>query len=262
MQQGGSEVKTGVRLAAEAARYAAAFAVLAAAWQAASLALGVELFPDPASTIAAFMDSLSSGELQEHAAVSAERLFWGLLIAAAWGFPFGLLLGHSKKADWLGAPLAYITYPLPKVVFLPVFFTLLGIEDASRVALIALTSGYQIMVIVRGACIELNPIYKKSWRSMGGGTFGLVRHVLVPSALPSLVTGLKVASGTALAVLFLAESFATNVGLGWLIMDAWGYGDMERMFVGILGLSLLGVLVYMILGFFETFGMKWIRLVN
>lgn len=255
-------MKTGAKFAVESARYAAAFAVMLLVWQASSLALGVEVLPDPASTLAAFINSIASGELNEHAAASAERLLWGLAISAAWGFPMGLLLGHSRAADWIGAPLTYITYPLPKVVFLPVFFTLLGIEDPSRIALIALTAGYQIMVIVRGACRELNPIYKKSWRSMGGGLFGLVRHVYMPSALPSLITGLKVASGTALAVLFLAESFATSSGLGWLIMDAWGFGDMERMFVGILGLSLLGVSVYIVLGVFESLFLKWTRISN
>lgn len=255
-------MKTGARFAVEAARYAAASAVIVFVWQASSSALGAELLPDPASTIAAFFNAAAGGELYEHAAVSAERLLWGLAISAAWGFPMGLLLGHSRPADWIGAPLTYITYPLPKVVFLPVFFTLLGIEDPSRIALIALTAGYQIMVIVRGSCCELNPIYKKSWMSMGGGLFGLVRHVYIPSAVPSLITGLKVASGTALAVLFLAESFATSSGLGWLIMDAWGFGDMERMFVGILGLSLLGVSIYIVLGVVESVCLKWIRLAN
>ena len=62
--------------------------------------------------------------------------------------------------------------------------------------------------------------------------------------LPDAVTALKVASGTAVAVLFMAESFATRSGLGFLIMDAWGRGDQQEMFAGILAMSLLGVLLY------------------
>ena len=66
----------------------------------------------------------------------------------------------------------------------------------------------------------------------------------VPAALPGLFTSLKVAVGTAVAVLFLAESFATRSGLGFRIMDAWGRGDAPEMFVGILGMSLLGLALY------------------
>lgn len=68
--------------------------------------------------------------------------------------------------------------------------------------------------------------------------------MLAPAALPDALTALKLASGTAVAVLFMAESFATRRGLGFLIMDAWGRGDQEEMFTGILAMSALGVLLY------------------
>ena len=152
-------------------------------------------------------------------------------------------MGHVRALDWIAAPVTFLTYPIPKIVLLPVFFTLVGLGDASRLLLIGLTTGYQILVIVREGALALDPALERAFRSMGGNTRQLVRHVWLPAALPSLFTSLKVASGTAMAVLFLAESFATDAGLGWLIMDAWGMGDVLRMFVGILGMSLLGVLL-------------------
>ena len=92
----------------------------------------------------------------------------------------------------------------------------------------------------------------------GGTTAEAVRHVYVPAALPALFTSLKVASGTAVAVLFLAESFATTSGLGYLIMDAWGMGDVLSMFNAILGMSLLGLVIYGVIGLLERLCCPWL----
>ena len=123
--------------------------------------------------------------------------------------------------------------------------------------MIGLTTGYQILVIVRDAALSLNPVYEQAYRSMGGKGWGLLRHVWLPAALPALMTSLKVAAGTAVAVLFLAESFATDSGLGWLIMDAWGMGDALRMFTGILGMSVLGLFLYGSVGVLERIFCRW-----
>ena len=85
--------------------------------------------------------------------------------------------------------------------------------------------------------------YLDSFPPLGGTPLQMLRHVLIPAALPDAMTALKVASGTAVAVLFMAESFATRRGLGFLIMDAWGRDRLE-MFTGILAMSLLGVALY------------------
>ena len=238
-------------------RYGAASLALLLLWWAASLALGDMLLPAPLDVAAGLVDAALSGELSRHAGVSTLRLIEGLGAAVLFGYPIGLWLGHSERADWLGAPLAFITYPLPKIVLLPVFFTLVGLGDASRVLLITLTAGYQILVIVRAEARALDPAYKLALRSMGAGRADLLRHVVLPASLPSLFTALRVASGTAVAVLFLAESFATDAGLGWLIMDAWGMGDILRMFVGILAISLLGVALYAAIGIAERRVCAW-----
>ena len=81
---------------------------------------------------------------------------------------------------------------------------------------------------------HLDARYLDAFRTMNGSSLQLIWHVLIPAALPSAMTALKVSSGTAVAVLFMAESFATQSGLGFLIMDAWGRGDQLEMFCGIL----------------------------
>ncbi len=98
--------------------------------------------------------------------------------------------------------------------------------------------------IVRGSAKALDPVSEDAVRFMGGNLGAVVRHFYIPAALPDFFTSLKVASGTGVAVLFLAESFATNTGLGYLTMDAWGLGDTLSMFNGILGMGALGLALY------------------
>lgn len=233
-------------------QYVLATAAIGLVWQAGSRALGPDLLPSPGETFALFLRALGTAAFWADMGMSAWRLALGLGVALCVAFPAGLIMGHWRRADAVAAPLVFLTYPLPKIVLLPVFFIFLGLGDASRVLLIALTTGYQVLVIVRGTAMGLDPSCRKVFRSLTGATAGTkrrrlmqaIRHVYVPAALPGLFTSLKVAGGTAVAVLFLAESFATRSGLGFRIMDAWGRGDTPEMFVGILGMSLLGLALY------------------
>lgn len=232
-----------------------------------NLALPLELSAgrcaDSAGRVSAMLSELRLSGLEsrfpsELSGGQRQRLALGLVAAVAVAFPLGLLLGHCRAADLAGSPLLFITYPLPKIVLLPVFFTLVGLGDASRVLLIALTTGYQVLVIIRAGALSIDPSWVKAFRSMGGTTAEAVRHLYVPAALPALFTSLKVASGTAVAVLFLAESFATTSGLGYLIMDAWGMGDVLFMFNAILGMSLLGLVIYGVIGLLERVCCPWL----
>ena len=232
-------------------RYTLAFLLIGLLWEAASRAAGESLLPSPVTTALLFFQSLSDPVYIGHLVVSLKRLIYGLTAGAVPALFLGLLLGHLKKADWLGAPLVYTTFPLPKIVLLPVFFLFLGLGDASRVLLIALTTGYQMIVIVRAAAL-----------SLGAGRWDRIRYVYLPAALPSFLTSLKVACGTAVAVLFLAESFATTTGLGFLIMDAWGVGDTLAMFNGILGMSVIGLLLYAAVWLSEVVLTPWCRAVQ
>lgn len=238
-------------------RYVLTFVFIGAVWQLGSWYAGEAVLPSPVQTTALFVRSLADPVYLGHAWVSFVRLVAGLFVAAVPALFLGLLLGHMRRADRIGAPFVFITYPLPKIVLLPVFFVFLGLGDASRICLIALATGYQVLVIVRAAALSLDPVYETALKFMGGTRMDRVRYVCLPASIPAFITSLKVASGTAVAVLFLAESFATTSGLGYLIMDAWGIGDMLLMFNGILGMSMLGLLLYGVLWVAEKLFCRW-----
>ena len=102
-------------------RYTLAFLLIGLLWEA-----GESLLPSPVTTALLFFQSLSDPVYIGHLVMSLKRLIYGLTAGAVPALFLGLLLGHLKRADWLGAPLVYTTFPLPKIVLLPVFFLFLG----------------------------------------------------------------------------------------------------------------------------------------
>ena len=243
-------------------RYVVAFLALLLLWQAGASALGPYLLPAPAEVLNAWAASLQEPVMRGHILSSSFRVVSAMILAWIVAFPLGILLGYRRRIDRYVSPMVFLTYPLPKIVLLPVFLTLFGLGDLSKILIIALTTGYQILVVTRDGIRQLDAHYLDAFRTLGGTPVQLVRHVLVPAALPSAMTALKVSSGTAVAVLFMAESFATQSGLGFLIMDAWGRGDQLEMFCGILSMSLLGLVIYEICHVAERILCRWKRLEN
>jgi ABC-type nitrate/sulfonate/bicarbonate transport system permease component len=159
--------------------------------------------------------------------------------------PAGLGLGQIRALNRLFSPLIYIAHPIPKIVFLPVILVLFGSGDGSKVFLIALILFFQILVVVRDEAAELRPELILSVRSIGAGRRALFRYVYLPASLPAVLTALRVSVGTAIAVLFIAETYATSSGLGYyIIIESWGALRYAQMYAGVLAMSLLGLALY------------------
>jgi len=223
-----------------------AIAGLLVVWQLASMLLDRAILPPPWQVLRAFVLAFP-GELGRHTLVSAWRVVASILVAVVAAVPAGLALGLSPTADRLAAPLIYLLYPIPKIVFLPVILLLLGIGNLSKVFIIALILFFQILVLVRDEAANIRPELTASVRSLGAGRRAVFRFVYLPATLPAVLTSLRVSIGTAIAVLFFAESFATTSGLGYyIIVETWGRLAYAEMYAGVLAMSLLGLTLYFV----------------
>jgi len=229
-------------------------------WKFAALALGGVILPHPEDSVAAFFKAMGTGVFWEHFAVSGYRAVAAMTLAWVTAFPLGLLMGSIKRVDSILAPFIFLTYPIPKIVLLPVFLLLLGLGDSSKIAMIGLILGYQILVTTRDGVRSIHPKYYDSVFSLGGTRMDVFREVLLPAALPHGFTALRLGTGVSVAVLFFVESFATTRGLGYMIMDAWGAMDYLTMFSGILGMSMMGAALYEIANLLERKACKWMFL--
>lgn len=243
------------RAARRALGYVGASLVLLLGWHLLALALDSPALPGPGKALPEFVTLLPL--LWPHGLLSLARVLAALGVGTLLAVPLGLAIGRSRVADALFAPLIFLTYPVPKVVFLPILLILFGLGNASKIVLIGLIVFFQILVTARDAARGVPESAVLSVRSLGATRLDIARHVVVPAALPEIFTALRIGIGTAVAVLFFSESIAGSDGLGWFIIDAWGLINYPRMFAGILAMALVGVLLYEAIDAVEAWATRW-----
>ena len=237
--------------------YVVATIALVALWALLSKLIGSPALPMPGSAAKQFLNQLP--ELLPQAGISLLRIVAAMLIGTLLGLPLGLIIGRSKKADTICAPLLYLLYPIPKVVFLPVLMVLLGLGNAPKIVLIAVVIFFQTMMTARDRAQSIPEASIMSVRSLGASRRAIAFDVVLPASLPDVFTALRINTGTAIAILFLAESIAGTSGLGYYIVNAWGMIDYPSMFGGIIAMALMGVVLYEFVNMLEARLTRWRR---
>lgn len=228
-------------------------------WHLLALAVSRPALPVPAEAFAVFWQQLPAG-LGKHFLVSAWRVLASIFLSLLVGVPLGLFLGAEKKLDLFFAPVIYLTYPLPKIAFLPVVMFFFGLGDSAKIFLIALVVFFQVLVTTRDAARNVSQALVLSVVSLGAGKLDIYRHVIWPAAVPEIFTALRIGSGTAIAVLFFAESFASSDGLGYYLVEAWSRYMYGEMFAGIIALGFLGYFLYVCLDLLDRKVCAWKRM--
>lgn len=226
-------------------------------WKAAAIMASSPILPHPEIVLDRFIDEAGTGAFWLHFWISLRRVVLSIILSWFLAFPLGAALGYSRTLDRIFAPLIFMAYPVPKMVLLPVIVLLFGLDDISKIVLITLILFFQVLVSTRDGVRSINAKYYDSVESMGGTRSDIFRHVVFPAALPHSFTAIRISTGTAISVLFFAESFATTAGLGYLIMDAWARADYVMIFAGITGMSIMGLGLYMIVALLEKGACAW-----
>ena len=235
--------------------YDFAIVFILAGWEITSLLVGNPVLPGPFDAIPMVGQYFS--DIWPAFLISLYRVVIAMVIGTVLAIPLGLICGRSPRVDAIFAPILYFLYPLPKVVLLPVLIVLLGLADAPKITLIAITVFFQVLVTVRDASHNVPEESVMSMRSLGAGRWDIYRHVIIPATLPELFTALRISSGTAVAILFFAESIAGSTGLGYFIVDAWALLAYPKMFAGIIAMALLGVILYELFDMAERRLTRW-----
>ncbi len=239
---------------------------LLAAWQAVSWVVGsgvlpyrsaTNILPGPLEVFPVFFREMP-GRLGQDFLVSLWRVLASMALAVALAVPAGLVMGQSHGLNRLLSPLVYLTYPVPKVVLVPVVVLFFGVGDAGKIVVITLILFFQILVLVRDAAAGLRAELLQSVRSLGAGRRALFLYVYFPASLPAVLTALRVSVGTAVAVLYVAELYATQQGLGYYIfLEGSTLLDYPAMYAGIVAMALLGLGLYFAVDGLERWLCPW-----
>ena len=201
---------------------------------------------------ALFLAQVTAAQFPEY------RVIISIFLAIAFAAPLGLLLGQYPRINSFISPIIYLIYPVPKVVLVPVVLLLLGIGDLPKIVIITMILFFQILVLVRDAAANIRPELILSVRSLGAGRRALLRFVYLPASIPAILTSVRQSIGTAIAVLYIAELFATRYGLGYYIYyQGSTLFDYPRMYAGILAMGLLGIGLYFGVDSAEHYLCKW-----
>jgi len=217
----------------------------------------VLFLPSPLGVLAEGWDMLRSGELLGHLAASLHRLVLGFVLGAAAGIVVGVAVGVFAVADAVGTPLLAATFPIPKIALLPLLILWLGLGEPSKVAVIALGVFFPMAINTFVGVRQADPLLLRAAVSFGARRWSIIRKVVLPSALPMIFAGLRLGAGTALLLLVAAEMIAVESGIGFLVLHAGNIMQTTKLMVGIVVLSLLGVLSHWALGRLERIAIPW-----
>ena len=212
-------------------------------WQAASTAglLSPRTLAAPSTILLTAWDLLASGQLPWHILVSLARVLAGLGVGLAAGVLLALAAGLSRLGeDLVDAPVQMLR-TLPFLALVPLFILWFGIGETPKVALVALGATFPIYLNLFAGIRGVEPRLAEMGRVFGLDRRGLVRHVILPGALPSALVGLRYSLGVAWLSLVVAEQVNATAGIGYLINDARDFLRTDVILVGLLVYALLGL---------------------
>lgn len=236
--------------------YAAGAAFLFVLWHFLAKAAALPIFPPPLAVLGNLTD-IFLGSIAVHGAYSLWRIVAGVLLAVAAGFPLGVCMGYFSRCDRLLSPLVYLTYPVPKIALLPILMLGCGLGELSKILMIFLIIVFQVMVTVRDGVKSIPKETYYPLYSLGAGFGDIFREILWEASLPKFLTSLRVAMATAISVLFFTETYGTQYGMGYFIMDAWLRVNYLEMYSGIVVLSFIGLFLFAVIDWIERIACRW-----
>jgi len=201
-----------------------------------------KLFPGVDKIVSAFVRLMVTGILPVHAFWTLVRLVVGFGLGAALGVAVGMAMGRSRWAEDLLLPIVSVGNPIPGLAYAPLFVIWFGLGDVPAILLVGFAASFPVAVNTWTGVKTVKEIWIRAARSMGAGERQLFRKVVLPGALPYLLTGLRLGLARAWRVLIAVEMLTSvRLGLGWLIFGAREFLNTDVMLAGIAVIGLVGL---------------------
>jgi NitT/TauT family transport system permease protein len=201
-----------------------------------------DLFPKPHEVARGIVELAQKGLLVKYIVASLFRVTWGFTLAVLVGVPLGLVLGWFRPAYLALNPMIQVLRPISPIAWIPVAILWFGVDDTAPIFLIFLASVFPITVSAMAAVMNMQQVYLRAAQNFGLRGLPLFRRVILPAALPQIITGIRIALGVAWLVVVAAEMIAVNSGLGYLIIDARNAGKRYDLVVaGMVMIGLIGL---------------------
>lgn len=213
--------------------------------------------PKPSDVLDRFRQLYESRLLFNHLGPSLARLAVGATIGVSVGVAVGVLIGLFSYIRSGLVPLVAAICPIPMIALLPLFVIWFGIGEGSRYALIAFGTFTPTVVSTHAADDNPDLTLIRMGQSFGLSWWSIARKIVLPGAIPGILSGLRISLAIAIILLVVAEMLGARYGIGAYILEAGSLCDLERLFAGVVILSLLGVLASAAIGIVERRVLNW-----
>lgn len=217
--------------------------------------------PPPENVWRSFVEAMTEGyrglSLAQHLWASLWRVLSAFIAAAVIAVPLGLLIGTNRNVAAVFDPIIEFYRPLPPLAYYTLLVLWLGIENASKVALLFLAAFPPLVISAASGVRGVRASWINGARSLGASPGQTFRHVIFPACLPEVFTGLRVAIGFTYTTLVAAEMVAAVDGVGWMVLDASKFLQSDVMFMGIIVMGLTGMLLDRIIRVVERRVVPW-----
>jgi NitT/TauT family transport system permease protein len=214
-------------------------------------------FPPLSDVCRSWIGLAESGVLAKHIGISLQRAAIGFGLATIVAFPLGFLMGRYSLFEKISDLLVQTLRNTSQFALLPVFILLLGIGEASKIAITFYSSVFFLLVNTISGVKAVDPLLLKAARSMGTSDLDLFRKVILPASIPSIVAGARLAVKSSIFAVIGAEMLAAKSGLGYLIQQSQLMMETGDMYAGILTMTLIGLIVNYLLVWFERWATSW-----
>lgn len=235
------------------------FVVLFILWEIGSRTgvISALVLPAPSEALAALRDLWVSGELWLHLGASLQRLLLGWTIGTVLGIALGLFIGLFSTVRAGVGPLVAAIFPIPKIALLPLFIIWFGIGEESKVALIMFGTFFPTVIFTYGGVDNVDRGLIRMGQSFGLGRFSIVRKIILPGALPAILSGMRVSTAIAIILIVAAELIAAEKGIGAYVQIAGSLFATDQLIAGVAILSVLGLTVSWLISRAERFLLRW-----
>ncbi len=235
------------------------FIALIAIWEWGSQSgwISALVLPAPSEAFTAFVELASSGNLWKHVSVSVQRLVIGWTCGTALGLLVGVAIGLFSLARAGLSPLVSAIFPIPKIALLPLFIIWFGIGEGSKIATILFGTFFPTVIAVYGGVDNVDRGLIRMGQSFGLSWSSIVRKIILPGAMPAILSGARISASIAIVLLVAAEMIGAEFGIGAYVLLAGSLMATDQLIAGVAMLSMLGLSVAWLIGRAERYFLRW-----
>ena len=235
------------------------FLVILAIWELGSRSgfISAIALPAPSEAFGALVDLFQTGMLWKHLGASLYRLIVGWTLGSLLGIAVGLFIGLFSLARAGLLPLVSALFPVPKIALLPLFIIWFGIGEGSKVATILFGTFFPTVIATYGGVDNVDRNLIRMGQSFGLSWLSIVRKIIVPGAMPAILSGFRISASIAIVLLVAAEMIGAEFGVGAYILMAGALFALDQLIAGVALLSVIGLIIAWLIGKLEKRLLSW-----